>query len=171
MKQIIYIVLVISLVFTGYAHAKDPIYKTDYFSIAIPDNMKIDHKSSDSVQLAFIDDPGLKKGVISILAVKREEADTPDSQWARVRSLTASGKKVLYEKETNFAGLKWKVIAVTGMTDEYEMKDVVYFSAGDNAVYMLHYRCLPDNCNAMEIAVDKLISSYRLQATIKQPDK
>jgi hypothetical protein len=171
MKQFIYIVLVIGLVFIGYANAKDTIYKIDYFSIAIPDNMKIDDKSSDSVQLVFIDDPGLKKGVISILAGKREEAGTPDSQWARVRSLTVSGKKVLYEKETNFAGLKWKVIAVSGMTDIYEMKDVVYFSVGNNAVYMLHYRCLPDKCKAMEIAVDKIISSYRLQAIVKQPDK
>jgi hypothetical protein len=167
MKQLIYIVLVIGLVFIGYAHAKDPIYKTDYFSIAIPDNMKIDDKSSDSVQLTFTDDPDLKKGVISILAGKREEAGAPDSQWAKVRSMTASGKKILYEKVTDFAGLKWKVIAVSGMTDTYEMKDVVYFSVGKNAVYMLHYRCLPDKCKAMEIAVDKIISSYRLQATAK----
>jgi len=171
MKQFIYIVLVIGLVFNGYAHANDPIYKTDYFSIAIPDNMKIDHKSSNSVQLAFIDDPDLKKGVISILAVKKEEAVTPDSYWARVRSLTVSGKKVLYEKETNFAGLKWKVIAVSGMTGIYEMKDVVYLSVGNNAVYMLHPRCQLDKCKAMEIAVDKIIGSYRLQATAKQPDK
>jgi hypothetical protein len=85
--------------------------------------------------------------------------------------LTVRDKKVLYEKETNFAGLKWKVIAVSGMTDIYEMKDVVYFSVGNNAVYMLHYRCIQDNCKAMEIAVDKIISSYRLQAAVKQPDK
>ena len=158
MKQFIYLVLVIGLVFIGYAHAKDPIYKNDYISIAIPDNMKIDDKSPDSVQLAFVED-------------KREETGTPDSQWARVRSLTVSGKKVLYEKETNFAGLKWNVIAVSGKTDIYEMKDVVYFSVGNNAVYMLHYRCLLEKCEAMEIAVDKIISSYRLQATVKQPDK
>lgn len=171
MKQIVYIVLVISLVFIEYAHAKDPIFKTDYFSITIPDNMKIDDKSPDSVQLAFIDDPDLKKGVISILASKREETGAPDSQWAEVRSLTVSGKKVLYEKETNFAGLKWKVIAVSGMTGVYEMQDVVYYSAGNNVAYMLHYRCLTDKCKAMEIAVDKIISSYRLQATVKHPDK
>ena len=171
MKLFIYIVLVISLVFSEYAHAKDLIYKTDLFSIAIPDNMKIDDKTPDSVQLAFSDDPGLEKGVISILAGKREETVTPDSQWARVRSQIAGGKTILYEKETNFAGLKWKVIAASGKTDGYEMKDVVYFSAGDHAVSMLHYRCPTDNCKAMDIAVDKIIGTYRLQATVKQPDK
>ena len=171
MKQFIYIVLVIGLVFIGYAHAKDPIYKTDYFSIAIPDNMKIDDKSSDSVQLNFIDDPDLKKGVISILAGKSEEPGTLDSQWARVKSATVNGKKVLYEKETKFAGLKWKVIAVSGKTGVIEVQDVVYYSVGNNVIHMLHYRCPTDNCKAMEIAVEKIISSYRLQATVKQPDK
>jgi len=171
MKKFVYIVLVISIVFTGYAHAKDSIFKTDLFSIAIPDNMKIDVKSSDSVQLIFIDDPELKKGVISILAGKSEEPGTLDSQWARVRSLTAKGKKVLYEKETKFAGLKWKVIAVSGKTGEIEVQDVVYYSVGNNAVYMLHYRCPTDKCKAMEISAEKIISSYRLQATVKQLNK
>ena len=171
MKKFVYIVLVISIVLIEYAHAKDSVFKTDLFSIAIPDNMKIDDKSSDSVQLTFIDDPDLKKGVISILAGKSEEPGTLDSQWARVRSLTVSGKKVSYEKETKFAGLKWKVIAVSGEKGVIEVQDVVYYSVGNNAVYMLHYRCPPDKCKAMEIAVDKIISSYRLQATVKQPDK
>jgi len=133
--------------------------------------MRIDDKSSDSVQLAFIDDPELKKGVISILAGKSEEPGTLDSQWARVRSLTVSGKKVLYEKETKFAGLKWKLIAVSGMTGANEIQDVVYYSVGNNVIYMLHYRCPPDKCKAMEIAVEKIISSYRLQAAVKQPGK
>ena len=171
MKQFVYIVLVISIVFTGYAYAKDSIFKTDLFSIAIPDDMKIDDKSSDSVQLTFTDDHDLKKGVISILAGKSEEPGTLDSQWARVRSLTVSGKKVLYEKETIFAGLTWKVIAVSGKTGGIEVQDVVYYSVGNNAVYMLHYRCPTDKCKAMEIAVDNIISSYRLQVTVKQPDK
>ena len=95
------------------------LYKTDLFSIVIPDNMKIDDKSPDSVQLTFIDDPDLKKGVISILAGKSEEPGTLDSQWLRVKSSTANGKKILYEKETKFAGLKWKVIAVSGKKDIY----------------------------------------------------
>jgi hypothetical protein len=171
MKQFVYIVMVISIFFIGYAHAKDLIFKTDLFSLAIPDNMTTDVKSSDSVQLIFIDDPDLKKGVISILAGKSEESGTLDSQWARVRSLTAKDKKVLYEKETNFAGLKWKVIAVSGKIDVIEVQDVVYYSVGNNAVYMLHYRCPTDNCKAMEIAVEKIISSYRLQANVKQPEK
>jgi hypothetical protein len=168
MKKFVYIVLVISIVFTGYAHAKDSIFKTDLFSLAIPDNMKIDVKRPDSVQLIFIDDPELKKGVISILAGKSEEPGTLDSQWARVRSLTAKGKKVLYEKETNFAGLKWKVLAVSGMIDIVEVQDGVYYSVGNDAVYMLHYRCPTDQCKAMETAVEKIISSYRVQAAAKQ---
>ena len=171
MKQFVYIMIVISLCFIGYAHAKDLNFKADLFSIAIPDNMTIDVKSSDSVQLIFIDDPELKKGVISILADKSEEPGTLDSQWARVKSSTANGKKVLYEKEIKFAGLKWKVIAVSGKTGVIEVQDVVYYSVGNNVIHMLHYRCPTDKCKAMEIAVEKIISSYRLQATVKQPEK
>jgi len=162
MKKFIIVFLIINIVFIEYSYANDSVFKAVHFSIAIPDNMLIEEKSIDSISLNFIGDIELRNGTISILARQSGNVGTLDSQWEKVRAVTVGGKKVLYEKDGNFAGLYWRVIAVSGMTEGFEIKDVEYYSVANNTIYMLHYHCQLDNCKSVEVATDKIIKSYQV---------
>ncbi len=90
--------------------------------------MAIDEQSDDNIALIFKDDEDLENGTLSVSSKESDHLLDFSTAWSKIRSVTVSGKKVLYEGKKTVGGLNWKVFAVAGATGQCEIKDVLYYS-------------------------------------------
>ena len=118
--------------------------------------MAIDGKENNTISLVFENDEYLKKGTMAVTA-RRTKIISLEDQWRRVRPFIINKQKVLYESEANFANLRWKTIAVEGPN----VKQVVYYAAQNNTIFMIHSHCTSDICSDIEEATAKVIDSFK----------
>ena len=149
------------LLLANVAIAKDENYNADHFSITIPQDMTSDEREADLISLVFKgDEDKLQKGTLSVSARKSPKLGDFATGWSRLRTATIGNRKVLYEREENASGLKWKVLAVISKAG-CEIQDVLYYSRSNDVAYSLHYHCHPDNCGAIAGAFSKILASFK----------
>ena len=161
MKIFSYILMIFTIASSAYAN--DNAITLKHFSVTIPEGMVIDEQSDDKVAFIFSGDEDLENGTLSVSSKESDHLLNFSSSWLKIRAATLSGKKVLYEEEKTFGGLTWKVIAVTGTTGQCEIKNVLYYSIGNNIQYMLHYHCNLENFDALKRAIDAIIVSFKTE--------
>jgi hypothetical protein len=59
--------------------------------------MAIDEQSDDNIALIFKDDEDLENGTLSVSSKESDHLLDFSTAWSKIRSVTVSGKKVLYE--------------------------------------------------------------------------
>jgi hypothetical protein len=149
------------LLCANFAIAKEERFNAEHFAIIIPEGMTVDERGTDSIALVFEGDEELQNGTLSVSARESENPGTFEARWSRIRKLTIARKKVIFEREEEFSGLKWKVIAVCGKTGGCEIQDVLHYSFSEKVSYFMHYHCQPSNCGEIQNAFAKIQASFQ----------